>query len=270
MAALARRKTIPILMLVAARVKEWVEPLLYRVIMISSSYKSFAQTSPDLPIFTLEILLRVIASKPPRFLQNSVQHLFLDDTTTPQELITICTACNDVVDLFHHDTGSANLPSLDGFYHLRRLALSMDELRLIDSGRSVLDKITHLELLNPQDFSFKDLPAFISLMSRLTHIALNVMPREDRVLIALRECGSICCIIFLIEDCERGNPLLDDPRFVCLHQRIPFREGWLRGADTGNDYWEVADAFLAARREGEVDRTRYKISDIDTDMSWRN
>ena len=65
---------------------------------------------------------------------------------------------------------------------------------------------------------------------------------------------------FLIEDCERGNPLVDDPRFVCLDQPIPFHEGWLRGADTGKNYWEVEDAFLAARRQGKVDRRYFTSS----------
>ncbi|KAF8185597.1 hypothetical protein K438DRAFT_2155471 [Mycena galopus ATCC 62051] len=215
-AALSRRTSIPNLVLVAAR------------------------KSLGFPLFRVEILLRVIASKPLQFLQHSVQHLFLEDRTTQQELIIICSAC--------------------GVWR----SLGLDDLSLIDDGRSVLPKITHLELLNPAE-TFDNLLPLLPLMRFLTHIALNYIPGEGKVLTALRKCGNLSCIIFLT---EADDPPLDDDQFVCLQQGIPFRESWLYGADTGRDYWEVADAFLAARQEGRVDYARYRISDADT--SWRN
>jgi hypothetical protein len=39
-----------------------------------------------------------------------------------------------------------------------------------------------------------------------------------------------------------------------MEQEEDFRADWLRGANTGNDYWVLAEAFIAAKREGKVGR----------------
>jgi hypothetical protein len=53
---------------------------------------------------------------------------------------------------------------------------------------------------------------------------------------------------------KNTDALADDSRFVCINPETDFRVEWLRGAQTGNDYWVFADSFIAARRAGEVDR----------------
>ncbi|KAF8143026.1 hypothetical protein K438DRAFT_2111061 [Mycena galopus ATCC 62051] len=266
MAALARRRTIPNLILVAARVKHWVEPLLYNVVMVSS-FNTAEQPLHGFPLCSVRILLRVIATKPPEFLQKSVQHLFLDAKTTLQELETICMACNGVVDLFHfhtgYDTGLKKLHALCGLQRLRRLTLSVKELetlRAID-GRSALDYITHLEVIfdsghHPQWH------ARLCAMSSLTHIALPTAMRNDPQLRAtLRECTNISCIVFL----ETGlpvapdDPFTHDPRVFCLNTRLSYHDRWLRGVsvNTGKDFWVVAGS-------------RYWISDADTQVSQQD
>ncbi|KAJ7321089.1 hypothetical protein DFH08DRAFT_889920 [Mycena albidolilacea] len=97
-AALARPTAIPILMLVAKRVKDWVEPLLYRVLVIFIYYR---QEMRGFPVITPEILQRVVATQPPQFLQNHVKHLFLKDLRS-SELETILAACSGVTNLYSY------------------------------------------------------------------------------------------------------------------------------------------------------------------------
>jgi hypothetical protein len=42
---------------------------------------------------------------------------------------------------------------------------------------------------------------------------------------------------------------------VCIQQDKDFRVDWLRGVHSGEDYWALADAFIAAKRAGRVERT---------------
>jgi hypothetical protein len=106
-------------------------------------------------------------------------------------------------------------------------------------------------------------------------------------------CAQTCgfyALFFLSLDTDEvnnTNPLAGDFRFVCIDQRTAYRVDWLRGADTNDDYWALADSFIAARRMAKVDRklkhspslfaalnltvlsgTLYRIAD--TDQRWKN
>jgi hypothetical protein len=105
----------------------------------------------------------------------------------------------------------------------------------------------------------------------------------------LRADMRLLCIVFLsldTEDVNNTNPLAGDSRFVCIDQQIPYRVDWLRGADTNDDYWALADSFTA-RRMGKVDRKlKHSASSFatqnlsvplgtlcrvaDTDQRWKN
>ncbi|KAF8172982.1 hypothetical protein K438DRAFT_1940318 [Mycena galopus ATCC 62051] len=43
---------------------------------------------------------------------------------------------------------------------------------------------------------------------------------------------------------------------------MPYYMDWLKGAVTGNNYWVLADAFIAARREGRTDRMFRKLMQL--------
>ncbi|KAJ6505106.1 hypothetical protein C8R45DRAFT_1090857 [Mycena sanguinolenta] len=91
----------------------------------------------------------------------------------------------------------------------------------------------------------------ISLIPRLTHLALN--PDLQHVLPHAALCGhtQLQCILFLSSRRSLdGSPLCDDSRFVCIDEELDYYEDWLNGAVFGEDYWALADAFLAARRAG--------------------
>ncbi|KAF8175241.1 hypothetical protein K438DRAFT_1979810 [Mycena galopus ATCC 62051] len=276
-AALGHPTTIPCLILVARRVKGWVEPLLFRIIMVVPSEFSLREML-GIPVFPVGILLRLIATKPPGLLQKSTQHLFLSPGVSPDTLTTICTACSGARNLSLFDFNT-DMAAVDVFQHLERLALSRNALSLLCNtsvAHLVLGNITHLELSNPQNNpGFDELPACLSHMPRLTHIALDCDHIPDEPLVTVfRANTNLQCIAFLVspEDLndlmQRTELLVDDYRFICLGQEIDYRVDWLMGASRGKDYWELVDAFITARRKGKVERSRYTITDTDT--SWRD
>ncbi|KAJ6526377.1 hypothetical protein B0H19DRAFT_1275737 [Mycena capillaripes] len=226
-AALARPTAIPTLLLIARRVKEWVEPLLYRVVVLSS-FDSDSELH-GYPITTAAILLRVIATKPAGFLENSVKHFFVSrGPVQASELQTIFTACNRVTNLFDSYTfaSAAHLGVLGTLRHLQRLALPLDEFLhccSLEGTHSMLANLTHLELLRTgQQPRMESVCAHLPLLSRLTHFAINSIshhhptpngaPRQRHAPV---------------------HPVLDDSRF---------------GTDKGKDFWALADAFVAGSR----------------------
>jgi hypothetical protein len=149
--------------------------------------------------------------------------------------------------------------STEPFLCLRRLAIDIDDFITLFTTDSIplIHTVTHLEPLNTHEhFSYNpELAGCLACMSWLTHITFNLLP-SNNVYSALCSNTHIRCIVCLgldPGDLRRVRPLADDSRFVCIEQKIGFREDWLRGTDAGQDYWALAEAFIAARRSGTVD-----------------
>ncbi|KAJ7909800.1 hypothetical protein B0H13DRAFT_1877408 [Mycena leptocephala] len=123
----------------------------------------------------------------------------------------------------------------------------------------VYRNLTHLELLDDRRRPVPEAPALaIALYARLGRMRASGGSRASRILPSTR------CIVFLTTTpVTMGveSPLLADDRFVAVEQRGDYRADWVRGVHTGDDYWAVADAVVAARRAGKVDRTWYPIRD---------
>lgn len=240
-----------------------VEPLLYRVLVISIYYR---QEMRGFPVITPEILQRVVATQPPQFLQNHVKHLFLKDLGS-SELETVLTACSGVTNLLSYPAYSTHLGALGAMKNLRRIALSIETFLgycNTASDSSSLPKITHLELLDTSENpSTPQLAACLPLMPRLTHVAFNYISRNDVHLhTALCANTNLRCILVLIKDgwlvdIRSTDFITKDDRFVCLDYVAQFRVDWLRGVATGEDYWAFADVFIARRREGKFPRKYY-------------
>jgi hypothetical protein len=63
----------------------------------------------------------------------------------------------------------------------------------------------------------------------------------------------LLCIVFFTF--AETYPDSDDARVVCIRQ-TNFRADWIRGAATGEEYWALANAFIAAKHAEKVDRRR--------------
>ncbi|KAJ7441453.1 hypothetical protein B0H11DRAFT_2252023 [Mycena galericulata] len=130
----------------------WVEPFLYRVIVLCDLHRL-----GSLPRFTLGVLLRAIEKMAPGFFHNSVQSLFLADARLLQEIhikdhraaekiiLPACTGLTDFLTTsrrFLHECILQNLP-------LKHLSIHLDALFTdrADFSRPVFRHVTHLEIL---------------------------------------------------------------------------------------------------------------------------
>ncbi|KAJ6474854.1 hypothetical protein C8R45DRAFT_873941 [Mycena sanguinolenta] len=273
-AALSRPKTIPSLMLIAQRVKHWVEPLLYRVLVLSTN-KSL--NTPGFPCITIDALRSAIARKPPHFFESCVTHiLFGGDAALHNisDLETILTACPRVVNVWFFFPGFAHR-TRDSFNHLERLrhlaieVMPLFEPHPIDFTAPMFRNVTHLHLSDSGRKLPADIDARLVLAPALTHISCNcrkgvaALHARIRTAVALR-----CIVVFTFAEwVESPNP--PDTRFVCIEAtQMGSRANWLQAAATGDDYWALADAFIAAKHAGRVDDAQYHIRPNDQ-LSWR-
>ncbi|KAJ6566518.1 hypothetical protein B0H19DRAFT_711452 [Mycena capillaripes] len=257
-AAVSCPTSIPTLMLIAGRVKEWVEPLLYRVVMVTS-FRGRVGGFSDIP---LDILLRAIAMKPPSFFERVKFLLFLEGATTESSVGAILAACPAVTHLFSLRLVPSHLNSLASLRCLSHLTVTIQTLfpRNIDFTHPLFRNATHLELL---DYPFSQNTAHalcigLSLIPNLTHFAFY----DESLCIHLRPflgttLGQLHCIITRSESYyteEAVHPLSDDERFVCIvPTNFNFLDDWVRSPGGDEDYWAIAEACIAARRK--VDRS---------------
>ncbi|KAJ6495176.1 hypothetical protein C8R45DRAFT_986295 [Mycena sanguinolenta] len=256
-AALAHPRRIPILMLVARRVKVWIEPLMYRVVFLRATTIG----EPDnlgLPFFAADAL----EQRSHLWLQH-VRYLLIDDAFVQgkalQSWLLACTSVTNLCALLR--CSSAILSAVSSFTNIQYLTIDVRVL----CGRTLpfLFTVTHLDLLHFGGVGQDDVTRMvrnISLMPRLTHIALN--SRLDELLshAALCAIAKLQCIVFFNAVAPLAvSPLLDDPRSVCIDDGGTYYTDWLRAAVFGEDYWSFADAFLAARQAGTIDRSQYHI-----------
>ncbi|KAJ7493002.1 hypothetical protein B0H11DRAFT_2191059 [Mycena galericulata] len=269
--ALSRPIAIPNLMLVAQRVKIWVEPILYRVVFLSDE----APPVQGFPPFTFETFLQAIDRKPPEFFKYAVRYLFVDDPDEVRTLDSILAACTGITSLFAWTGLAEHLSALNALGSLHHLAVSIVDLFGPNPtgcfAQPLFYNITHLELLTFPHEHLPDSAASLSLIPHLTHFAFGKSNLCGGLCDVLHSCAHLACIVLLLvdpmasEDMDAAGPLLEDVLFVVISQEN-FKEDWARGVLWGRDYWALADAFLTARRTGKVDRSQYYIHD--DDESW--
>ncbi|KAJ6564004.1 hypothetical protein B0H19DRAFT_1140186 [Mycena capillaripes] len=271
-AALSEPTTIPKLMLIAWRVKDWLEPLLYRTVFLENPMSTLLLHAQNvgLPVLHEDHLLGIIKTNP-TFFQHAVKHLFIGLSVERSTVESVLTACTHITNLFAQFTPSDHMRSLSALRDVRYLTIDIQaivETVEIDILHSLFREVTHLELLLFTNVSPDRLCDRLSLIPNLTHLALNSPLHVTVSHAALQANAQLQCIIFLITAAVmEGSPLLGDHRFLCMDQNLDYRLDWLCGARAGADYWELADEFLAARRAKKIDAFTYGFAD--DDHSWR-
>ncbi|KAJ7465391.1 hypothetical protein B0H11DRAFT_2197794 [Mycena galericulata] len=274
--ALSRPIAIPNLMLVAQRVKIWVEPILYRIVFLSDG--SSTPPSHGFPAFNFRTFLKAIGRKPPGFFKYAVRYLFLDDPPSCEEvkiLDLILTACTGITSLFAWTALDGHLSALNALDSLHHLTVNIVDLFGPDPtgcfAQPLFYNITHLELLDFPHEHLPDAAASLSLIPHLMHFAFGDAILCGGLCDVLHSCAHLACIVLLLVDpmdsgdMEAAGPSLEDILFVVIYQ-LDFKVDWLHRASGGRNYWALADAFLEARRTGKVDRSHYYIQD--DDESW--
>ncbi|KAJ7155231.1 hypothetical protein C8R46DRAFT_437858 [Mycena filopes] len=272
-AALSNVRSIPRMILVARRVKIWLEPLLYRNLSVLESQfnpRSSVRISPE----ACRNLLDSVSQPSP---MRHVRHLALTKLDSEGNLtLRILSACPGVVRLALFEISSpAFLPFIMQM-SLERLAADINGLfkgTAIDFRHSIFASLTHLDL-----FEFPtsgDWGTGLCSLLRLTHLSFNCtdpgqFSRSGAPAIAyiLANCKrlEVLVLVFPIErarsdfgDCEG---FADDPRSVTLVD-TDYLDDWEIGAGGGEDYWIRAERFVQMRRSGSrVEGTRYAIPSV--------
>ncbi|KAJ7620069.1 hypothetical protein FB45DRAFT_147022 [Roridomyces roridus] len=273
--ALSRPVLIPKLMLVAWRVKEWLEPLMYRTIVLGRP------PIDGYPKFPLTQLLSTIESKPPEFFRDSVQnlHIFVEFESSPASYEEVVVLCSRVQNLWilAADESPLDLPALEPSY-LRHLYTARTRLLAQLADRHLLSALTHLDAVESNDASgdAADIELFHSTvlaLPRLTHISFSETGYRTIFLRLLQNCPSLKVLFyfdFAGEDLPAADEetLASDPRFV-LYRTVYSEDwsvDWQMGVHTGVDYWYRTERFIEKRLSGAIDRRQYTMSQDD----WLN
>ncbi|KAJ7041432.1 hypothetical protein C8F04DRAFT_1080069 [Mycena alexandri] len=246
------RFQFPKLILVAWRVKEWVEPLLYQTAVLHGS-----TTTDGYPTFTQSALIRVMGRNP-ALLRSSVRNLYLYQ---PYGVTR-----NDIImNTLSHFPAVENLSLGAKFGEIKtqsdatamKLIADMPLKRFCGDFRPLLRDfpLTHPRCtLRP---SRADSP--------LTHLAFdhpNIIPE---CLALLQNGKSLRVLVFFglglgeQEWCQKYlAPLSHDPRFLAMEEAW-YVEDWHIGVREGLDFWARAEDFIARRRTGEINLLQYEI-----------
>ncbi|KAJ6574530.1 hypothetical protein B0H19DRAFT_1124735 [Mycena capillaripes] len=272
--ALSRPMRIPNLMLVAWRVKTWVEPLLYRTIVVwrSARFAPSPQPIQGHPAFYRKTLIPIIKSKRASFFRDSTRHLLVhqipEDDTEGQFILS---ACSGVEDLWIFEIHPHLLPLISEL-PLKRLYCGLYDLlksNQITFTHRLFSRITHLEVIDSQQELDLDLWLGLSLIPNLTHLAFNGLEFISLWPVLLDKCRSLRLLVSLwhgenganrVAAHKDGEKLRRDTRFVLMWCE-EFEKDWQMGAHASADYWARAEAFAGKRRSGEIDALECEIKE---------
>ncbi|KAJ6589613.1 hypothetical protein B0H19DRAFT_1104323 [Mycena capillaripes] len=263
LAALSRPVCIPNLMRVAFRVRDWVEPLLYHTLLIG------VDPIDGLPVCDIETFTLIARTKPQSLLHSVVN--VMATGLEAKEAKNIISACPRIENLFMmvienlFSSGESAPPGFDNL-PLKQLYCSLsrisDPTSLETLDRPPFSHLTHLELFDGlHDFDDSDeesVPRWTKLaaLPNLTHLALNTT-RDGVCVHLLAICRCLVALVLLRRpDAHKSaemDLLVDDPRFVMMPVDHYIAD-WQLGLLTGSDYWARADAHIAKRLSGEIDR----------------
>ncbi|KAJ7605437.1 hypothetical protein DFH06DRAFT_1252831 [Mycena polygramma] len=260
--AIRNPKSIPTLLRVCHRVHAWVEPLLYKALIINGWNTPMAMA---------------VKSKSTPFLNSAVRHALIyvhtaRDTVTAASLLSKCSQIVTLV--IGGDADRELLDSLDEM-HPKKLEILVPRGHASDWGVVILKSpiflsVTHLSLaleLCPSQWSNW---ASLASLPALTHLSLSNNLSHDVLPAVLAECPRLRLLITPFwgnhsRDRAIGfarRLIVRDPRIVVM-LIDDYLKDWGIGTQGGADYWVRGEKFVARKREkGETEAIRYFLDDI--------
>ncbi|KAJ7670070.1 hypothetical protein DFH06DRAFT_1293966 [Mycena polygramma] len=252
-AAVLWPRLIPTFMLVAWRVKIWVEPILYRTLIVVTSLwdldrRIYEETHPF--IIESSVLLSLIHTKSPPFFRDS-------------DAAIILSTCSNVQNLWLQPWSEVVVPQRN--LPLKRLHSWLSAL--FPSGHPdfthpMFASITHLEIFDTAAYIDEQVLSALTLLRSLTHLAVKndneYLPMRFGL---LRPSTSLRVVALLLDRADwdvdvpsfRDVPELAlDARFVIIHCPRHL-DAWILEARNGQDSWSRAEDFIAKRTSREVD-----------------
>ncbi|KAJ6481931.1 hypothetical protein C8R45DRAFT_1100327 [Mycena sanguinolenta] len=245
-------KAIPTLLLVAHRVKIWLERILYGVVVFSRAIPGHVFFDPAHPSFTVH---SQAISQYIRRLCISYAEL---STRSLDPILANCSAVEDLALIGLH---SGLLPFLSAM-PLHRLSAKLAYLfpsARIDFTHPLFSRITHLELRDGLEGARWEQWRGLTTIPNLTHLAFLM---EKSLLIfqnTLAACSGLQVLVYLYYHPHPGIglwALAHDTRFVCI-PAPSFYTDWQIGARGGDDFWVRAEKITAQRNSGEISRKTF-------------
>ncbi|KAJ6585702.1 hypothetical protein B0H19DRAFT_1110536 [Mycena capillaripes] len=262
LAASLHPRSIPTLVLVAQRVKLWTEPLLYRAFVVFYD-ESFGNSCPLRR--TYDVFRQMLQSKPAAAAEH-VRNLCIASVIPAPELEEIFSTCSSTSTLamIFSELVPELLPAVARM-PLQRLSVLLQSMfgeASTDFGHPIFSRLTHLDI---HDYLTEDrwTPwSGISLLPCLTHVSFRGCSVKSIFEGILTHCRNIQVLALVVSvadlGCARLGTVTRDFRFVVIVVK-DFLEDWEQGALGAEDYWVRAAKFIAQRRSGEVEATRFII-----------
>ncbi|KAJ7481842.1 hypothetical protein FB451DRAFT_1030005 [Mycena latifolia] len=284
--ALEHIASIPRLLRVARRVKLWIEPLLYRVILITPPGAGMALPGHETclksgyVVIDPQALVVIIARKSASFFHAHVRHLFIDswdmDPVDQGIILAACTGATNVILLNLANprpllTGLSRMP-------LQQLQANLGSLfsdgtldpAPVDFSHPIFHNITHLAVFDSLLGSASDWKG-LALLPCLTHLSfehaegLGHLP-NPLIEEALQACSLLEVLVILLGGWA-DEPLADHliSTFFARHARVVIMNDhktsggvvdWNLGARGKCDYWRRAEGVIRERRrlrEGDLE-----------------
>ncbi|KAK7039951.1 hypothetical protein R3P38DRAFT_2770077 [Favolaschia claudopus] len=264
-AATEDKRTIPALLRVCHRAHNWIEPLLYRTLIISDY--------DDAELVALR-------SKSLEFKKRAVHHVFIEDNpNTRAHVHKLISQLSGIQTLALNGYASDEL--LLAIYNLlpRRLNVCAPLYNPSEWVRSTFAcscffLVTHLEIFHDpmpsmEDYDWDDWSVLASLPS-LTHLCLERHSVAELLPLFFEKCTQLAVLIVAFwnpsPETEAAefveNVRVKDPRMVVMvFDAQFFKEDWQRGVRSGDDFWARADGFLAKKRDGKIQNSVYLVED---------
>ncbi|KAJ7610114.1 hypothetical protein FB45DRAFT_1066314 [Roridomyces roridus] len=264
---------VPKLMLVAWRVKIWVEPFLYRILMLEDT--TWDTTAKCYPLVDDPGLSRA-STIPPHIFKNSVRNLWLNwlPHDVAEYFISAATGVENLwVSIRFNPTGS--LLHAIGSVSPKRLHTYLHDLLALEDLLTlpILSRLTHIEVLSASTDKHAEIWQVVAQIRTLTHLAFHEDDSEflDLCPSLLGACTTLRVLLYITDphDFESGEdfPVLcdlrEDLRFVQMRHEDDARD-WRTGALTGVDFWSRADDFIAKHQSGEINKLQYVMEEDST------
>ncbi|KDR67822.1 hypothetical protein GALMADRAFT_257675 [Galerina marginata CBS 339.88] len=233
------------LSLVAQRVREWMEPFLYDVLVLKRRLTNPPKYPPLYEPITKEKL--------PRFKRATLhaRHVLLQNV--PQTVAEdVLRGCLHVVNLALWDTKPHSLFSIIKSLPIQRLSIEVDILSPLSDpfkfDHTTFPCLTHLDaIVHWEENCEWDEWENLALLPNLTHVAFEY-PTPGLIENILTKCKKIRVFVAFYRGNSRPTLMIEDDRIVETRTMIDYDEDWQHGADGGEYFWSIADDTVATRQ----------------------
>ncbi|KAJ7487113.1 hypothetical protein FB451DRAFT_1026600, partial [Mycena latifolia] len=269
-AALSHPRTMMTLLLVASRVKLWIEPLLYRVLIVGVQPQWQANRTLRRRL-TCPAFLDVLRSKPASFVHDNVRNILFRrreiSLNEAAQALSKCTGTTNLM-LYSHEPSPSFLRP---FSMMPLLRLSADLGRLfgeanpVDFQHAIFGRLTHLTIFDSEPEMVPS--SGLARIPCLTHLSFKLIIDREFLSSILVQCPQLQVLAdVIVGDHEISKQDLshmhfsDDVRAVVIY--CPdFLHDWEFGTANGADHWGRAERYIARWRTGAVKGKSRQTSD---------